>query len=81
MDANPGIRLQILSVKRREHPDVALTMLPANNSIVLVNHLNEVAGSQMHALDELDLLLRPHVLGLKVTLLVLDILLLDVEDL
>lgn len=53
----------------------------ADDSIVLVDHLHELADDERHRLDPLDLLLGAEVLALQILQLVLHVLLLDVDEL
>mmetsp|Transcript_19580 Transcript_19580/g.51517 ORF Transcript_19580/g.51517 Transcript_19580/m.51517 type:complete len:217 (-) Transcript_19580:35-685(-) len=53
----------------------------ADDAVVVVDDLEELADDERHGLDALDLLLGPHQLALQVLHFVLDVILLDLEEL
>ena len=54
MDGNAGIGLKLLAIERRKHSHVLLraaTHCAADDGVVLVDHLHEVARVHVHALN------------------------------
>mmetsp|Transcript_20563 Transcript_20563/g.48703 ORF Transcript_20563/g.48703 Transcript_20563/m.48703 type:complete len:342 (+) Transcript_20563:380-1405(+) len=74
--------LQQLAVDGRQHPHVVVGAgSGADDAVVVVDDLEELADDKRDRLDALHLLLCAHVLTLQVVDLVFDVLLLDLEKL
>lgn len=82
MQRHRGARLQQLPIDRAQDPHVVIRSgRRSDDSVVLIDHLHELADDERDRLDPLDLLLGAEVLALEVLELVLDVLLLDVDEL
>lgn len=75
-------RLKQLTVNGAKNPNIVIRSSGrANDAIVLIDHLHELADDEWNRLDPLDLLLGAKELTLEVLMLILNILFLDVDEL
>lgn len=81
MQGNGSGRFQMLAIDGAENPDVVIRAGGgANNPVVLINHLHELANNERHRLDPLDLLLGPKKLAFEILLFILDVFFLDIDE-
>lgn len=74
--------LQLLPIDRAQNPHVVIGARGgADDAVVGIDHLHELADDEGDGLDPLDLLLGAEELALEVLVLVLDVLLLDLDEL
>ena len=82
MERHRRSRFEQLAVDCREDAHIVIgARRRGDDSVVVVDDLEELTDDKRHGLDALDLLLSAHELALQVGHLILDVLLLDVEEL
>lgn len=78
MDSHTCVRGQIFSVEGGEDSDIGLRSAgAANDTVVFINHLNEVTSADVDSLNALNLFFGSDVLRLEMTLLVLNVVFLN----
>mmetsp|Transcript_13562 Transcript_13562/g.13297 ORF Transcript_13562/g.13297 Transcript_13562/m.13297 type:complete len:330 (-) Transcript_13562:72-1061(-) len=81
VQGHTSVWLQLLSIQSRQHSHVVLgTIRRTNYPVGLIYHLDEVAGCEVDTLDTLDFFLGANVFTLQVSLLILQVVFLDLED-
>ena len=82
VESNRSRGLQKLPINRAKNPDVVIRASSrSDDTIVLIDHLHELADDEGHGLNPLDFLLGSKELPLEILLLILDVLFLDVDEL
>jgi hypothetical protein len=78
VDSHTGVGGQIFSVEGGEDSDIGLRSAgAADDTVVFINHLNEVSSADVDSLNALNLFFGSDVLRLEMTLLVLNVVFLN----